>query len=167
MVSYIKINKSNKRIYSSFFNFFNDNKKNLLKINKNKVIRFTKLDGWFSSIEDKIGIEVALLNNKELYECIKVNNFNSNWNFIYGETNNNSYINLGTKYKICTIKKPAILIINEKFRKNIEEFKKIISSKNYLLTSIFEIVLQNAIIIYFDKNNHIQNIDNIIEKYIK
>ena len=174
MVSHLKINKSNKRIHSSFSNFFDKEKKNLsTSINKNKIIKFKnklkniKLDGWFSSIEDKIGIEIALLNNKELYECINANNFNPNWNFVYGENNNNSYIDLGTKYKICTIEKPAILIINEKFRQNIEKVKKRFLEKNFLLTTVIEVVLQNAIILYFDENNQIQNIDNIINKYIK
>jgi hypothetical protein len=173
MVSELKINKSNKKKYSAFSNFFNQDKKNLSVINKNKITDFanklnhTKLDGWFSSIEDKSGIEVALLNNKNLYECIGANNFNSNWNFIYENNNNKSYINIGKKYKICTIEKPAILIINEKFRNNIEKYKKSISSENFIPTTIVEIVLNNAIILYFDKNNQTLNINNIIDKYLK
>ena len=119
-VSKLKLNKFSKRIYSAFSNFFNTNKKNLLNIKKNKIIEFInklkllKFDGWFSSIEDKIGIEVALLNNNEIFEIEKINSFNSNWNFIYGENNNNSYLDFGKKYKICTIDYPAILIINLK-----------------------------------------------------
>ena len=173
MVSELKINKSNKRIYSAFSNFFNKDKKNLLVVNKNKISEFanklnrTKLDGWFSSIEDKIGIEIALLNNKNLYKCIQANNFNSNWNFIYENNNNKSYINIGKKYKICTIDKPAILIINEKFKNNIEKYKERISSNNFIPTTIAEIVLFNSIILYFDENNQIENINNIIDKYLK
>jgi len=173
MVSELKINKSNKRIHSAFSNFFNKDKKNLSIINNNKITEFanklnhTKLDGWFSSIEDKSGIEVALLNNKNLYECIGANNFNSNWNFIYENNNNKSYINIGKKYKICTNEEPAILIINEKFKNNIEKYKKRISSENFIPTTIVEIVLYNAIILYFDKNNQTQNINNIINKYLK
>jgi hypothetical protein len=172
MVSKLKINKLNKRIHSAFSNFFNIDKKNLLMVNKNKISEFvsklnlTKLDGWFSSIEDKTGIEVALLNNKKLYKCIKANNFNSNWNFIYNN-NNISYLNIGKKYKICTNEKPAILIINEKFRNNIEKYKEIISSENFIPITIVEIVLHNAVILYFDKNNQIQDINNIIDKYLK
>ena len=173
MVSNLQINKSKKRIDSAFFNFFNENKKNLLNVDKNKIIKFvnilnhTKLDGWFSSIEDKIGIEVALLNNKKMFECIGANNFNSNWNFEIANNNNNSYINIGTKYKICTIEQPVILIINEKFRDNIKKFIKRISSNKFKITTIVEIVLQNAIILYFDENNKNRDINNIINKYIK
>jgi len=156
MISKLKIDKSNKRLISSFSNFFNTNKTDLISIDKKKIIEFKKkliskkLNGWFSSIEDKTGIEVALINSKKIYECNRVNNFNSNWNFIYGENNNNSYLNFGMKYKICTIENPAILILNEKFKKEIEKFKKRIS-KDFLPTSIIEIVLHNAIISYFEK----------------
>ena len=64
--------------------------------------------------------------------------------------NNNSYLKFGMKYKICTIENPAILILNEKFKKDIEKFKKRIS-KYFLPTSVIEIVLYNAIITYFEK----------------
>jgi hypothetical protein len=43
------------------------------------------------------------------------------------------------KYKICTIEHPAILILNEKFKKDIEKFKKRIL-KDFLPTSVIEIV---------------------------
>ena len=156
MISKLKIDKSNKRLISSFSNFFNTNKTDLISVDKNKIIEFKKkliskkLNGWFSSIEDKTGIEIALINSKKIYEFERVNNFNSNWNFIYGENNNNSYLNFGMKYKICTIENPAILILNEKFKKDIEKFKKRIS-KDFLPTSVIEIVLYNSIITYFEK----------------
>lgn len=65
MISKLKIDKSNKRLISSFSNFFNTNKTDLISIDKKKIIEFKKkliskkLNGWFSSIEDKTGIEVA------------------------------------------------------------------------------------------------------------
>ena len=39
--------------------------------------------------------------------------------------------------------------------------------KNFLPSSVFEVVLKNAYIIYFDENNKILDIDNILQKYIK
>ena len=53
---------------------------------------------------------------------------------------------MGKKYKICTIEKPTILIINEKFKNNIEKYKERISSENFIPITIVEIVLFNAII---------------------
>jgi hypothetical protein len=44
---------------------------------------------------------------------------------------------------------------------------KTISSKKFKPTTIVEIVLQNAIILYFNENNKNQNINNIINKYLK
>ena len=161
------------RINSAFINFFNINKTNLSFINNNKVNKFKNklisknFDGWFSSIEDKIAIEVALLNNNEIYECKQINNFNSNWNFIYNENIDDSYLNFGKKYYICTINKPCILLINQEFKNNIDIFKSKSLSKNLLPSSVFEVILKNAYIIYFDENNKILDIDNILQKYIK
>ena len=155
MVSELKINKFNIRVHSSFYNFFKNDKKNLLKINNNKINKFVnklnnaKFDGWFSSIEDKIGVEVALLNNKDLFEIETVNNFNSNWN--YKIENNNEYINFGKKYKIYSLQYPLILIINIKFKINIDKFIKRISSTKFIPSSIIEIILKNANIIYFNE----------------
>jgi hypothetical protein len=42
MISKLKIDKSNKRLISSFSNFFNTNKTDLISVNKNKIIEFKK-----------------------------------------------------------------------------------------------------------------------------
>jgi hypothetical protein len=170
MIKNITINKSKKSIESAFSIFFNVRKKNLINVDSSKIIKFKntlkkiKFDGWFSSIEDGVGVEVALLNDRETYVCEKANIFNSNWNYVYGN-NNNTYLNLGSKYKISTIEYPIILIINLIFQNDIENIKNMVVSGIYEPNTVFELILQNANIFYFDNNNKIENI-NIINKYI-
>lgn len=171
MIKKLTLNKSKKSIESAFSNFFDVHKKNLININISKIIKFKntlkkiKFDGWFSSIEDGISVEVALFNDREIYVCKKRNIFNSNWNYNYNENNNYNYLNLGSKYNISTIENPIMLIINQKFKNNIENFKNMVVSGVYKPNTVFELILQNAKISYFDDNNKIENI-NVINKYI-
>jgi hypothetical protein len=168
MIDDFILNKYRKIIFSAFSHFFISNKKNLSQINKTKILEFSqklklkKFDGWFSSIEDGSGIEVALINDKDIYELLQSNNFNSNWNI-----GNNLPMNLGLKYNICTTYKPLTIIINKKFKQKFEMFYNIVKNKNFIVNNIFEKILSNAIIIYMDDNNNENsNAKNIINKYI-
>ena len=69
---------------------------------------------------------------------------NENW--INSNYINNKLIskNWGKNYQICTIKYPAIFIINERFKKEIEDYQKLEINSNY----VFQIVLNNAEIYY-------------------
>ncbi len=155
MVEQLVLDKFKVRIHSAFSNFFGESKSNLHKINIKNVMTFanklkkTSLNGWFSSIEDKSGVEVALLNDNNLYRCISSNNFNhsvnTNWRF-----NNNNSIITGFRYKVSTLNNPLTLVINKKFKDIIEKYQKSVSSKNLIPFTIFEIILQNANISYFD-----------------
>ena len=171
MVDDFFINPSRRNILSAFSHFFQSNKKNLSKTELSKIINFCdilkskNLDGWFSSIEDGTGIEVALLNNSKIFNIVRTNNFNSNWN-IMNEYGNNKLL-LGERYKVCSTYNPVIIIINKKFKKRFKTFYKRYTSSKYSANTVFEKVLENAIIIYMDDNNINNNTNNIIKKYIK
>jgi hypothetical protein len=156
---------------SSFKYFFERNKINLSIINKNKQLKFInilktkKFNGWFSSINNtSANIEIALFNDKNLYKIIGSNELILNWNNWNGET---KYFNIGNSYKITTLNYPVILIINEKYRDIITKIcKKIFINKELKPRTIFNIIIHNAIILYFNKDNRIINADNAINKYI-
>ena len=141
-------------------NFINMNKKlNLIKGLKNK-----KFDGWFSSINnDGRNIEVSLFNDKSIFELISSSKLKLDWS----NYNGNEYFNQGKKYKINTLKNPIKLIINIKYKKMINDlFQRMYINNKFLPKTVFNIIMHNAEIIYFDDNNRIINADNAITKFI-
>ena len=166
-------NNKTPKFHSSFSNLLYFSKKNLsyLKLNKrknnkNKFDKFTnilekqKFDGWFSSINDYgYNLEVALFNGKSLYNIIQRDNININMNI-----NNTNYTK--TNFSISTINYPIKLIINNKYKYNIDNILNKFKNKNYEPSTIFEIIISNAEIFYFDENNHIINANNAFKKYI-
>lgn len=156
---------------SSFINFFETSKVNLSSINKNKQLQFINIlkkkrfNGWFSSINNSsINVEIALFNDISLYEFIKTNELVHDWNNWNGET---KYLNTGNTYKISTIDIPIILIINEKYKEIINKLLiKIFVNNQLSPKTIFDIIMHNAIILYFNNNNKIINANNAIHKYI-
>jgi hypothetical protein len=95
------------------------------------------LDGWFSSVEGKSAVEIALINNpsyftvlsseRPKYDCRK------------------DWFKKNFRFPIYTQKFPLKLYINIKFR---EEIEKYLEHEHYFP---FQIVLENAHIEYFDK----------------
>jgi hypothetical protein len=145
----------NLKIYSSLNQIINHPNKNLVKkhnyVLKNVVndIKKENFDGWFSSIENKGFVEVALINEKNLFEVIDSQELNRNWK--NGNNLNNQIFvkNWGKKYEICTIKNPVILNINQKYQDMIIKYKEYEKKSNFPLEYIFQVILENAIINYF------------------
>ena len=105
------------RINCALKTLTNNPNANLAKKHKDQLIIFsnelkkTGFNGWFSSINDtSVNIEIALFNDKSLYEFIGSNELILNWNNWNG---NNKYFNIGNSYKISTLTYPIILIIND------------------------------------------------------
>jgi len=165
-VHFIKIKKTlsllfmidsikNIKIYSSLNQIINHPNKNLAKKHNyvlHEVVNEIKkenFDGWFSSIENKGFVEIALINDTKLFELIDSQNLNRNWR--NGNNANNQIIlkNWGKKYEICTIKKPVILNINQKYEDIIIKYKEYQKKSNFPLEYIFQVILENAIINYF------------------
>ena len=164
-------NNKTPKFNSSFSKLLDFPKKNLsyLKLNKRKnnkkkfnkftnVLEKQKFDGWFSSINDYgYNLEVALFNGKSLYNIIQRNDINININ----NTNYNK-----TNFNISTKNYPIKLIINNKYKNNIDNILNKFKNKNYEPSTIFEIIISNAEIFYFNDNNQIINTENALKKYI-
>ncbi len=144
-------------LQSALNNLINDSGKNLSKmldINLNVFVKELKkenYDGWFSSIENGPTVEVALINNTDLYEIINSNKCNENWS--YSSYNNPNTFNLtpqdwGKKYKINTQEKPVILKINKIYKPMIKKY--INRYRNINDKTAFYIVLKNATIEYIN-----------------
>jgi hypothetical protein len=161
MVKFITKNK----VVSSLDRYTNNNlsklkKKNLIKMSK--LLKKYKFNGWFTSIENGVNVEVALLNNTNLFKYYGTKKFSYNYN---NAEEINNYIKIkkwGPLFKICTIEKPIKLYINIKYKKMIEKYKDYEKKTQYLLDTVFQVILDNAIIKYHNNNGN--NID--INKYV-
>jgi hypothetical protein len=118
-------------IFSSLHLFTTNERGNLSKMNDDKrliysnKLKYHNFDGWFSSINNKTNVEVALLNSKSLYELISFDKLNSNW--IDSNYVDNHIIpkNWGLKYPICSINQPIVFIINERYKKQLAKYRKL------------------------------------------
>lgn len=186
-VHYIKLKKNVRLLFmvdniksltviSSLENFINNNKKSLRlpKLNNNvrrsmaKLLKEGHFNGWFSSIEDGATLEIALLNDLTLFECVKSDEYknNINYNFYINENtnlsnrSNKNIINKlwGTEYKICGIEYPINFYLNIKYKIIIEKFMKYCINTQSNKSNLFYILLENGFIKYHDSNN-ISNIN--------
>jgi len=143
------------RIYSSLNNYLNKNN-NLAKMNYEKIkcwipfLEKENLDGWFSSIENKTAIEFAIINDPSTLKIIDCMPINFNWT----NTNYNDNLQLipknwGTKYKISSASLPIKLILNSRFKQQIEDYQKQVLEEDPYGTA-FSVLLKNADISYFD-----------------
>lgn len=159
-------------LISSLPNLFNHNlaysdfvkNREIEIINCVNELRKERFDGWINPLYRKIRFEVGLINDNNIYKPIGKNIILNNYRKV--RYHKNLLFDLNNKYLICTIENPAILNINQRFKKIIEkyinygnrnicgngnesgngnEIKKIYNEKNG-----FHILLQNAIINYHE-----------------
>jgi len=128
-------------------------KKNLLKeVSKNFIEN--NLDGWFCSIRSGVrgfkNVEIALLNNYELYEIIKTTKLEKDWKHSFIKNNEVIPKYWGEKYKICINEIPVLLNLNIRYKKMIEKYKKNEIKSGYIHELCFQILLDNAIIYYYN-----------------
>ena len=146
------INK--KHIFLALNTFINHPNANLSKRHNSQLRIYSEklneeeFDGWFCSIENKTGVEVAFLNNNNIFEPLKTEILKQNWNNGNIKNNKISLKNWGSKYSICTIIFNAILNINEKYKDIIDEYIQYGLKSNLPFEHFFQILLQNAIINY-------------------
>lgn len=150
---------------NSSLNELSNNEDYLSKLKNNKKYCFKKyllkddFDGWFSSIENRTTIEVALINNIDIYDVISNEKLMNNWrnrNYINNILSNKNW---GKLYEICSINNPLIFNINERYREKIKEYLNFCAKFNYKNDFVFQVILENAIINYhkhkYDKINWI------------
>jgi len=167
-VSFVKIKKDisllfmidfigRTHIFSSLEKLINHHKKNLAKQNDNvlkilsKDLKKENFDGWFSSIENRSTVEIALINNKDIYEIIETKEIKKNWNNGHYTGNNNNIIILKNwgKFKICTLETPVILNINKIYEEMFRRYKIYELKSKFIGEQTFQIILNNAHINYF------------------
>jgi len=164
-VTYIKLKKDislffmvenlkKARIFSALSTLINHKNGNLAKRHNNELNFFSNqlikenFDGWFSSIENKGNVEVALINNNNTFEIIDSHSLINNWN--NGNINNNivKIKNWGKKYKVYTVEYPIILNINERYKNMMKEYIDFEIETKLTNQYIFQMILKNAIINY-------------------
>ena len=112
-----------------------------------KYLQEENFDGWFSSINSKLTVEVALINNISMYSVLESNYHTQDWyNVIYP----NTLKQWGTLYPISLIQIPATLTIDKRYKSQIEHFLNINQQEDKDGT-VFQILLNNANIVYTDK----------------
>jgi len=141
------------KIYSALNDLIEHPNKNLAK-KHDYILKILEMDlkkenfdGWFSSIENKANVEVALNNNKDIYEIIETKLLQHNWNNGHYDEDNIILKKWG-KIRISIIEIPVILNINKKYKKMIKQYKKYEIKSKFLSEFIFQIILNNAIINY-------------------
>lgn len=144
------------RVISSLSNIINHPKGNLAKMElevqtEMKVILEKEyFDGWFTSIENKSTIEVALLSGKNIYECIGTEKIIKAWR--NGNCSNDGKNVIckvwKERYKLSFLENIIKLRINEKYKKMFEKYKKNEQKSKYIHEYIFQIILDSANIKY-------------------
>lgn len=142
------------RIYSSLSTLTNHPNMNLSKKHKDQLIIFSnelkkeRLNGWFSSIENKGTVEVALINDQNQFEVIKTEDYINNWK--NGNINDNeiNIKNWGKKYEICTITKPITMSLNSRYENMIHKYIEFEIESKLINNYVFQVILKNAIIKY-------------------
>lgn len=138
------------KIYSSFEKIINKTEKNYdneLKIIVNELKK-ENFNGWFGSIENKGCVQVALINDEQIFEVFETRELRKNWKDGNYLDNSISLKKWGNMYEICFIKNPIILNINKKYKKIIKKYKDDEIKSRFLLEFIFQMILKNAIISY-------------------
>lgn len=149
----------NCKILSSLLLFTNHLSFNLAKRNNNQLLSYVDelkkedFSGWFSSIDDRAAVEVALINDLSIFEAIKTDELKPYW-----KRGHYSYITESIilkdwrlhKYIFSNIENPVYLNIHIKFKNIIEEYKKNEINSGHLREYAFQVLLDHAIITYHE-----------------
>jgi len=110
----------------------------------------TKLDGWFSSINNLTNVEVGLLNKPDIFRCVKSIELKKKWKNGRNDENDNQILKDWRKfYEISFIEKPIQLYVNERFKKIFKKYKKYEKESGFIHEYIFQMMLDNIKINYY------------------
>lgn len=142
------------KVISSLNSYLENGASNLAKMDYEKIkcwlpfLKKEKLDGWFSSIENKTAVEFAVLNDPSILKIIECLPITFNWsNTTYNNTNELVPKNWGTTYKVTTA--PIRFVLNSRYKPQIEEYEKQVEKEDPMGTA-FSVLLKTARIEYFD-----------------
>jgi len=102
------------------------------------------LDGWLASIENRSHVEVAIMNDQNIFEVISFEPLRKNWrngNCLGGIP---ECKNWGTVYPISSRSLPVVLYLNEKYRRIIAEYIQYGLDSKYPFEYVFQVILENA-----------------------
>ena len=102
---------------------------------------------------------MSLINDSNIFEPIKTEKLKKNWRNGYFDKDEKKLKIWGEKYKICTIEKPIILFLNDRYKIMIEEYKQYEIKTGYFKDFVFQVLLDNATIYY-----HKEDLEKIIWK---
>jgi hypothetical protein len=126
--------------------------KNLAKQHDSKLECFVKylkddsFDGWFSTIEGKTSVEVALINDPNLFTVLDSEEVIWDWtNSYYNNTDTLVSKGWGNTYPI--VKDKVVLNINKIYKKMIEEYMNNTEDPD---GNSFQLILKNSVIHYID-----------------
>jgi hypothetical protein len=118
------------------------------KLNIIDKLEKENFNGWFSSIENKSHIEVALINNYNFYSIISCEKLTRNWRNGNNLNNVLNSKNWGNKYEISPLHLPVIFDVNIRYKKIIEEYIEYGLNSKYPYEYILQVIFKNAIINY-------------------
>jgi hypothetical protein len=144
------------RVYSSLNNYLGNQNTNLAKMSYERIkcwlpyLEKEGLDGWFSSIENKTAIEFAIFNDPSILNLVDCTPIQFNWTNANYNTNMKLVPKMwGNIYTISSLTKPIQLILNIRFKPQIEAYQEQIAEEDPEGTA-FSILLKNANIQYVD-----------------
>jgi hypothetical protein len=111
-------------------------------------LRKDSFDGWFSSIEGKADVEVALINDSRIFDFSESEELTRNWKNSNNYNNTITLKNWGTRYPISTMTQPAILNLHERFRDQIKAYDDYGKGSKFPLNHVFQVILSNAQVHY-------------------
>lgn len=124
---------------------------------KSKDFLEEKLDGWFSSIENRSHIEVAIANDPTIFEAGSFEPLRRNWrngNCLGRSATSKDW---GEAYPISSRTLPLVFHLNARYRPLIEEYIRYGRKSTYPLEYALQVILENAMINYLDKDKCVKN----------
>ena len=110
-----------------------------------------KLDGWFSSIENRSHVEVAIANDPTIFEAGTSEPLHRNWRNGNCLGGNATSKNWGEAYPVSSRTLPLVFRLNPRYKPLIEEYIRYGRESTYPLEYALQVILENAIINYLDQ----------------
>lgn len=110
-----------------------------------------KLDGWFSSIENRSHVEVAIANDPTIFEAGPSEPLHRNWRNGNCLSGNATSKNWGETYPVSSRTLPLVFRLNTRYKPLIEEYIRYGRESIYPFEYALQVILENAIINYLDQ----------------
>lgn len=113
-----------------------------------KYLKNENYDGWFASIQNHGTVEVALINDENVFTVLETVPLKRYWRNGYIKDHVINIKEWRDKYIVCTVNCPAILNINDRFRILIKKYLRAELKSGFINEYVFQVILKNAEIYY-------------------